>query len=250
MRSSLNKSLILVALAASIAAILAAPQLDISSSPSSDAEFETVAVVDSDLPRDSRDSDNVVVTEIGEEDSGSSSGSSSNGNRGGGGGLLAGIFNLITGGFRVAQDERVQSTVVNGVHVAMNATGEILRTGSQVLTAAPRAASRQANLLGGLVKVANESAPSISSRLDELDRFSKLFSTFVRSYQNVLVDNIETFQNTFNRRLRCHTECDTLVGEEREKCDELYCKYFNPEEFKFDDPPAPKDPDYDIEYDF
>ena len=33
----------------------------------------------------------------------------------------------------------------------------------QVLTAAPRAASRQANLLGGLVKVANESAPSISS---------------------------------------------------------------------------------------
>ena len=32
-------------------------------------------------------------------------------------------------------------------------------------------------------------------RLDELDRFSKLFSTFVRSYQNVLVDNIETFQN-------------------------------------------------------
>merc|ERR1719322_1075878 len=90
----------------------------------------------------------------------------------------------------------------------MNATGEILKTGSQVLTAAPRAASRQANLLGGLVKVANESAPSISSRLDELDRFSKLFSTFVRSYQNVLVDNIETFQNTFNRRLRCHTECD------------------------------------------
>ena len=29
---------------------------------------------------------------------------------------------------------------------------------------------------------------------------------------------------TFNRRLRCHTECDTLTGEEREKCDELYCK--------------------------
>ena len=27
-------------------------------------------------------------------------------------------------------------------------------------------------------------------------------------------------------------------------------QYFNPEEFKFDDPPAPKDPDYDIEYDF
>ena len=53
--------------------------------------------------------------------------------------------------------------MVNGVHVAMNATGEILKTGSQVLTAAPRAASRQANLLGGLVKVANESAPSISS---------------------------------------------------------------------------------------
>lgn len=243
MRSSLNKSLILLALAASIAAILAAPQLDISSSPSSDAA-ETI--ID-----DSKDSDNIVVTEVKEEESGSSSGSgSSNNNRGGGGGLLAGIFNLITGGFRVAQDERIQNTVVNGVHVAMNATGEILKTGSQVLTAAPRAASRQANLLGGLVKVANESAPSISSRLDELDRFSKLFSTFVRSYQNVLVDNIETFQNTFNRRLRCHTECDTLTGEEREKCDELYCKYFNPEEFKFDDPPAPKDPDYDIEYDF
>jgi len=245
MRSSLNKSLILLALAASIAAILAAPQLDISSSPSSDAA-ETI--ID-----DSKDSDNVVVTDVKEEESGSSSSSSSgssNNNRGGGGGLLAGIFNLITGGFRVAQDERIQNTVVNGVHVAMNATGEILKTGSQVLTAAPRAASRQANLLGGLVKVANESAPSISSRLDELDRFSKLFSTFVRSYQNVLVDNIETFQNTFNRRLRCHTECDTLTGEEREKCDELYCKYFNPEEFKFDDPPAPKDPDYDIEYDF
>ena len=50
-------------------------------------------------------------------------------------------------------------------------------------------------LEGGTARVANESAPSISSRLDELDRFSKLFSTFVRSYQNVLVDNIETFQN-------------------------------------------------------
>ena len=29
---------------------------------------------------------------------------------------------------------------------------------------------------------------------------------------------------TFNRRLRCHTECDTLTGEEREECDEMYCK--------------------------
>ena len=50
----------------------------------------------------SKDSDNVVsddsavVTEV--KDSGSSNG-------GGGGGLLAGIFNLITGGFRVAQDQ-------------------------------------------------------------------------------------------------------------------------------------------------
>jgi len=247
MRSSLNKSLILLALVASM--ILAAPQLDVSSTSSSD--------VNPDYGDFERDSDNVVsddsavVTEV--KDSGSVN-NNNQGNRGGGGGggggLLAGIFNLITGGFRVAQDERVQNTVVNGVHVAMNATGEILKTGSQVLTAAPRAASRQANLLGGLVKVANESAPSISSRLDELDRFSKLFSTFVRSYQNVLVDNIETFQITFNRRLRCHTECDTKTGEEREKCDEMYCKYFNPEEFKFDDPPAPKDPNYDIEYDF
>ena len=93
-----NKSLILLALAASIAAILAAPQLDISSSPSSDAA-ETI--ID-----DSKDSDNVVVTDVKEEESGSSgSGSGSNSNRGGGGGLLAGIFNLITGGFRVAQDE-------------------------------------------------------------------------------------------------------------------------------------------------
>ena len=38
-------------------------------------------------------------------------------------------------------------------------------------------------------------------RLDELDRFSKLFSTFVRSYQNVLVDNIETFQNVSRRSM-------------------------------------------------
>ena len=37
--------------------------------------------------------------------------------------------------------------------------------------------------------------PPLFQRLDELDRFSKLFSTFVRSYQNVLVDNIETFQS-------------------------------------------------------
>ena len=39
-------------------------------------------------------------------------------------------------------------------------------------------------------------------RLDELDRFSKLFSTFVRSYQNVLVDNIETFQNVSQLLIR------------------------------------------------
>jgi len=239
MRSTLSKSLLLLALVASTA--ISAPQ-DLSSSSSSTTE----AAVEYDLPPEYGDGnfnevDDAVVDVTPTRSSNSG---------GGGGGLLQGIFNLITGGFRVAQDERVQNTVVNGVHVAMNATGEILKTGSQVLTAAPRAASRQANLLGGLVKVANESTVSIGSRLDELDRFSKLFSTFVRSYQNVLVDNIETFQNTFNRRLRCHTECDTLTGEAREKCDEQYCKYFNPEEFKFDDPPAPKDPDYDIEYDF
>jgi len=231
MRSTL--SLLLLALVAST--VISAPQ-DLSSSSTTEATFEEELNPDYGEYDPSQESDNLVTPTR-------SSG-------GGGGGLLQGIFNLITGGFKVAQDERVQNTVVNGVHVAMNATGEILKTGSQVLTAAPRAASRQANLLGGLVKVANESTVSIGSRLDELDRFSKLFSTFVRSYQNVLVDNIETFQNTFNRRLRCHTECDTLTGEEREKCDEQYCKYFNPEEFKFDDPPAPKDPDYDIEYDF
>jgi len=234
MRSTLSKSLLLLALVAST--VISAPQ-DLSSSSTTEAAVEEELNPDYGEYDPSQESDNLVTPTR-----------SSGG--GGGGGLLQGIFNLITGGFKVAQDERVQNTVVNGVHVAMNATGEILKTGSQVLTAAPRAASRQANLLGGLVKVANESTVSIGSRLDELDRFSKLFSTFVRSYQNVLVDNIETFQNTFNRRLRCHTECDTLTGEEREKCDEQYCKYFNPEEFKFDDPPAPKDPDYDIEYDF
>ena len=32
---------------------------------------------------------------------------------------------------RIPSFQRVQNTVVNGVHVAMNATGEILKTGSQ-----------------------------------------------------------------------------------------------------------------------
>ena len=50
--------------------------------------------------------DSAVVTEV--KDSGSVSNNQGNrggGGGGGGGGLLAGIFNLITGGFRVAQDE-------------------------------------------------------------------------------------------------------------------------------------------------
>ena len=53
--------------------------------------------------------DSAVVTEV--KDAGSSSSSNNNNNNrgggggGGGGGLLAGIFNLITGGFRVAQDQ-------------------------------------------------------------------------------------------------------------------------------------------------
>merc|ERR1712098_945028 len=162
MRSTL--SLLLLALMAST--VISAPQ-DLSSSSTTEATFEEELNPDYGEYDPSQESDNLVTP-----------------TRSSGGGLLQGIFNLITGGFKVAQDERVQNTVVNGVHVAMNATGEILKTGSQVLTAAPRAASRQANLLGGLVKVANESTVSIGSRLDELDRFSKLFSTFVRSYQN------------------------------------------------------------------
>ena len=74
--------------------ILAAPQLDVSTPSSSTPSDSDNAVSD----------DAVVITEVKEESSGSNSNSPTRGG-GFGGGILGGIFNLITGGFRVAQDE-------------------------------------------------------------------------------------------------------------------------------------------------
>jgi hypothetical protein len=170
------------------------------------------------------------------------------------GNILQGVFgflhNAIKGVSVLAQDKRVQDGVAGALNIGMNATGELLKTGTNIVSAGPTAVSRSTNLIGGLIRTTQETSPTITDRLDELDRFGKLFSTFVRSYQGVLVDNIEDFGSTFNRRLRCHTECDTLEGEAKETCEALYCINFNAEEFSFDDPPPDKGPDYDVEYDF
>jgi hypothetical protein len=74
---------------------------------------------------------------------------------------------------------------------------------------------------------------------------------FFLVFQDQLVKSVADFGSTFDRRLKCHADCSSLEGEEeKEKCEEANCNYFDETTFKFNEKPKPFDPDYDIEEDF
>jgi hypothetical protein len=127
----------------------------------------------------------------------------------------------------------------------------IFQGGSDLVNAVPASIERQANLFGSIVKALGEARPAVEKRVDSLDRMAGLITDLIRTSQDQLVKSVADFGSTFDRRLKCHADCSSLEGEEeKEKCEEANCNYFDETTFKFNEKPKPFDPDYDIEEDF
>ncbi|XP_059079099.1 uncharacterized protein LOC131877444 [Tigriopus californicus] len=165
------------------------------------------------------------------------------------GGLMKGLFDLIRGSLtviqgaakniqKVSEDPEVAKTVDGLLKTGAAVAGGALKAGQQAFENAPEVIERSSQFVGGVVKTANETQPVLKKNFEQLQRFGKIAGAALSGISSVVIDNVQGFFGTFNRRLQCNMECsekNLSSPSEIEECQARLCDGFNAKEFKFDE---------------
>ena len=145
------------------------------------------------------------------------------------GDIMKGFQSLLTAKFdlfsNITNGEFDEKIVEKSINVGLEATEEATRIGVKAIEYAPQILKHKLDFIFGLQKTFSDTNDLVKASLNQTFEQVGIASAVAKTYGEFALENIQSFKNIFQKRLKCNTECETFEvnSTEREICEKENC---------------------------
>ena len=145
------------------------------------------------------------------------------------GDIMKGFQSLLTAKFdlfsNITNGEFDEKIVEKSINVGLEATEEATRIGVKAIEYAPQILKHKLDFIFGLQKTFSDTNDLVKASLNQTFEQVGIASAVAKTYGEFALENIQSFKNIFQKRLKCNTECETLElnSSQRETCEKENC---------------------------
>ena len=143
--------------------------------------------------------------------------------------IMKGFQSLLTAKFdlfsNITNGEFDEKIVEKSINVGLEATEEATRIGVKAIEYAPQILKHKLDFIFGLQKTFSDTNDLVKASLNQTFEQVGIASAVAKTYGEFALENIQSFKNIFQKRLKCNTECETLEvnSTQREICEKENC---------------------------